>query len=177
MGLENSYILGQLEDDIDSSESQISINERSLFLYDQSELIRSIKKRLSKYEIKFLLDKTKDSNEEFWILLLNTLIKHYSLNSIKPYLSEAFKLLDIKKDTVDLLVFIKFTIMKLIDKGTIDRNMSRKVFENIVSSLNSNEKIDIPRFIKDIILYTDNESFNFFRDRIIKESAMSYDED
>jgi len=172
MGLEDSYILGQLSDEIDADESASEVNERSLFQYNQSQVLGSLNKRISKYELKFLLKEIKDSNDEFWALLLRSIIKTYSLNSLKPYLSEGFEVFDIRSETIKLLIFIKSLMMTLIDNGDIDENSNRRTLEGV---FNDAEVVSIvPFLMKKAMMYIDNESFKAFLSTVVKESKKEY---
>ena len=117
MDILDSFSLGFLADEIDnSSETQDEVNERNLNLYDQEVLSTSINKRLSKFSLDFLLEKLKGSNDEFWQLIFNGLIKIYSLNALKVFIPSSYANPDKRSKEAIVISLIKFIKLDLIEK-------------------------------------------------------------
>lgn len=171
MGLENSIFLGYLPDEEESEETQEEVNERSLKLYNQSQLIDGISKRISRFELRLLLENLKNSNDEFWILLLKVIIKEYSLNPLKLYLAEGFSGFNRIREIKKLLIFIKILLIeKIIDKE-LKQDIFRSEFETFINSL------DPPELMRVSIKLIDTESLEFFIRHIILESKSDYSEE
>lgn len=170
MGLEEHLILGKLSDELESDIPQEEINELSIFQYNQFQLITFIGERISKYELKFLLDELKDSNEEFWTLVLGKIIGKYSLNSLKPYLSSGFRMFNIKTEIPKLLYFLKIDFIDIIIDKKINTDITRKELFRLLKSTNN----IIPKlFIRSINLI-DNESFEGLVRILINESKLEF---
>jgi len=169
MGLDDFTYLGEVSDEM-GDETTDEVNTRIIHMHNQGQLISGIKRKLSKYEMRFLLSELKDDNDEYWYLILRTIIKTYSLNSLKPYLSEGFGVLDIKKEVKKLLVFIKLKIMKLIDLNKIYEGIKRSELADLF------KEVKAPKLMHMTLLYIDNDSLDLFKKTVLKENNSEYSE-
>lgn len=168
MGLEDYVFLGYLSDEEEAEETQEEVNERSLHLYDQSQLIDGIGKRMSRSELRLLMERLKNSNDEFWTLLLKIIIKEYSLNPLKLYIAEGFSGMNRIREIKRLVIFIKIILIeRVIDKG-VDININRGEFEDFISDLKP------PELMRLSIKLIDRESFGLFIKKIFSESKEDY---
>jgi len=170
MGLDDFTYLGELSDEL-GDEPTDEVNDRIIHMHNQGELISGIKKKMSKYELRFFLTTLKDENDEYWYLVLRTIIKVYSLNSLKPYLSDGFDVLYIKREVKKLLVFIKLKLMRLIDLNKIFESIQRSELNDLF------EDINIPKLMSIALKYIDNDSLDLFLKTILKENKSDYTED
>lgn len=169
MGLDEFTYLGELSDEL-GDESTDEVNDRVIHMHNQGELISGIKRKISKYELRFLLTELKDENNEYWYLVLRTIIKVYSLNSLKPYLSDGFDVLDIKREVKKLVVFIKLKIMKLIDLNKIYEGIRRSELNDVF------KEIKLPKLMETALTYIDNDSLDLFLKTILRENKSEYSE-
>ena len=174
MEILDSLSLGFLADEIDnSSETQSEVSERNLYLYNQESLAKAVDKRVSKFSLDFLLEKLIGSNDEFWSLIFNRLIKVYSLNALKVFIPSSYENPDKRSKeevVISLIKFIKLNLISKIEDGSINSNISRDEIERLFDEMKA--PIDMIWFIK----LTDNESLDAFISQIFKESKMEYDE-
>jgi len=171
MGLESNIFLGYLPDEEEAEETQEEVNERSINLYNQSQLIDGISKRLSRFELRLLMENLKNSNDEFWTLLLKIIIKEYSLNPLKLYLAEGFSGFNRIREVKKLLIFIKIILIeKIIEKG-LNIDVARGEFETFIQDLDPSELMGVS------IKLIDTESLRFFIRAIIAESKSDYSEE
>ena len=167
MGIDEYTYLGELPDEY-GDETTDDVNDRIIHMHNQRQLLDSIKKKVSKYELKFLLKELGDENEEFWHLVLITLIKTYSLNNLKSYLADGFDNMDLKKEVRNLFIFIKFKMIRLIENKKIFKEMNRDELES------SFDNIVIPKLMKDVLLFLDNDSLDLFLNNIVEEEKSDY---
>lgn len=171
MGLESNIFLGYLTDEEGDDETQEEVNERTLNLYDQSQLIDSIGRRVSRFELRLLMENLKFSNDEFWVLLLKVIIKEYSLNPLKLYLAEGFSGFNRAREVKKLLVFIKIILIeKIIDSG-LNPDITRGEFETFIESLNP------PELMRVSIRLIDSNSLKSFIRALIIESKSDYSDE
>ncbi len=159
--------LGSIPDPLDSEDTTEEVNEDLLFVYDQLELIKSVGKRLSVYELEFLLQNTAGSDKSFWLRVLLEIINIYSLNSLKQYLYNEY-LFDPMKDVRKLLILIKIKLTKKIEEDKIDQ-LNRQSLLELIDSIKYDNKL-----LKDAIIYIDKESLNKFTSTILYESTLDY---
>ena len=166
----DSVILGRLVDEIESEDDQTDLNERSLFLHDQEVLIKSIDRKISKYELTFLLEQIKDSSDEFWVSLLKKIIRCYSLNSLKTILSTTSSS-DLTQSILRLLIFIKIELVNYIeDKMLKVEDLDREKLEEIIISMDSGNS----ELFMVTLSYLDKESLHRMIHKLVNESKMEY---
>lgn len=173
MDILDSLSLGFLADEEDDSETQSEVSERNLDLYNQEALAKAIDKRVSKFSLDFLLEKLKGSNEEFWSLIFNRLIKFYSLNALKVFIPSVYANPDKRSKeavVISLIKFIKLDLIGKIEEGTLKDDIDRIGLEKLFEEMKA--PINMIWFIK----LTDNESLEIFISKIFNESKMEYDE-
>jgi hypothetical protein len=167
MGIQDSLILGITSDEMDSNLDQDEINEISLYLYDQEELLRKVKERMSKYMLEFYIEKIPAEDIEFWSIMLQEIIQVYSLNSLKPYMAEVFRTPELGKNIKDLLWFVKTDLItNTVENITIDTTR-----EKLVELLKSWKA---PILLVYAINMNDGGSLDSFKKAIVQESKMDY---
>lgn len=167
----DDIVLGRLVDlqDNDSDEDQCDLNAESLYIYDQKQLLESVKYRVSKYAILYYLDTLNSAPFDLWKSLLRNIIDHYSLNSLKPYLSETFpSSIDVTRETKLLFYFLKVTLINIINENT---NLS---INDIISRVK--ERDNNPWLFGYAIDYLDADSMIEFQTSIRLESKQDYNE-
>ncbi len=167
-------VLGRVTDFEENEIPQEIISGESLFIYNQNELLKSIKRRISKYELKFLIDEVKDSNIEYFREIIKLLSSHYSLNSLRSFLTPSFTKLDFRKETIKLLYFLKVYLLEKL----FEYNINEDHFSNMndfESFLNEKNIRVVPMF-RFALKYIDRESFQSFISKIISESKSQYTE-
>lgn len=169
MGLDNYVFLGSLPDDEEAEETQEEVNERTLNLCNQSQLIDAVEKRVSKSEFIFLMENLKESNEEYWMTILMVIIKEYALNPLKLYLAEGFGSINKIDETKKLLMFIKLKLIDAVFEKSINLDIDRESFTKFVYEL------EPPKFMKITLRYVDNDSLKILIKRLIKESKSEYE--
>jgi len=171
MSLADSYILGKHSDLLDPDLTQEEVNEKSLFIYDQEELIRKTEVRISKYELDFLINSVKeDSPREFWLRVLKKLIKKYFLNSLKSLLNDEYPTFNQRREIIDLLIFMKTKMPMIVKEKKIDQDIERNRLKEIMNEVES------PDSIRYALKYIDKTSLNRFVKEIIKESKQDYED-
>lgn len=171
MGLEDYIFLGFMTDEEEAEETQEEVNERSLNLYDQRKLIEGVSHRMSRSELRLLMERLKFSNDEFWTLLLKIIIKEYALNPLKLYLAEGFSGINRIREVKRLLIFIKIILIEKIINIGMDINIGRGEIEEYLKELNP------PELMRVSMKLIDNESLGFFIKKIIEESKSDYPEE
>jgi len=116
MSLEDSILSARLVDEESDDETQIEVNEESLFLHDQRELLEKISdKDVSKFEIDYLITNLEagESSRMYWGTLYKECIKVFSLNTLKIFLSTEF---DIDKipEVKQLVRFLKGELRQIL---------------------------------------------------------------
>ena len=164
MGLQDSLILGALADEIDQDDTQIEINEESLYNYDKQTLYENIKNRISKYDLEFYFEQIPDTDINYWMLILQQMIKVYHLNSLKVFLPEGFITDDLSKHIINLVYFIKYIL--LTSDKEISISLDRESIRNIL------EELKCPKLVLYFIMLTDNESLKLFLKRIVYERGV-----
>jgi len=172
MSLADSLILGKLTDLLDPELTQEEKNEESLFIYNQEELIKKISVKISRYEIDFLVDEVKEKSPlEYWLRILKTLIKKYSLNPLKSLLNNEYHTLNQREVIIELLYFMKVELPKIVIEKRIsislDRTTLKSLFKNTMT----------PKSFLYTLKYIDNDSLERMLKEIIKESKQEYTED
>lgn len=170
MPIQNSVILGVMPDELESLETQEEVNEISMYLHDQREFLDQIQIRISKYLIDFYMKEFSYRDLEYWLVVLQEIIRVYSLNSLKSFLVEGFRTSQMGIDIKNLLWFLK---TKLID-GLVDKKIMITI-ETVRNDLLSKMKeLDAPPLLTYAIDLSDDESLISFKRVIIKESKMDF---
>jgi len=171
MSLIDSVLLGKLADDIDGEDTQEEVNEESLFLYNQNDLLKSISEKISRYELVYLLNQVKISYNEYWLDVLKEIINVYDLNSLKHYLTDNIDIPNFNMEIKRLLLFLKLKINYKSFKGmsTYEKYIAenRQVIEKKLMEFNP------PLLMKLAIDYIDNESLGRFLSKIAEISYMN----
>jgi hypothetical protein len=155
MSLEDSVILGLQADPSISDETQEDVNESSLWISDQKDLLESVSdKYISRYEIDFLMGNVSDSNGIYWNDVLKEIIGVYHLNTLKFFLedeSTSDKIIEIKK----LLRFLKVDLQTalLVDSFPLYRDEIKNYLK----------KYDAPRYMIFAINTIDKEDLENFK--------------
>jgi len=174
MGIMDDVVLGVITD-LDVNEyTQEEVNEESLFLFDQNNLLKSVKLRMSAYSLYYYFNVLKDSEDLYWKRFLREIISHYSINSLKPYLSEGYPTnMDLINQTKLMYYFIKISLIKTLEEH---REYAVTSKENLEILIIEND-LNPPKLFKIAMLGIDNESFDLFMKTILYERTKEYSED
>ena len=173
MGLEEHEILGSLVDEMDSEESQEDFNYELLKIHDSQEFLNQLKRRMSRYMISFYLGRDlEEIMPTLWKKMLNELIRVYSLNALKVYLSPGMEPIDFNEQIRKLMIFIKYSVINLAIDGKISYFMNVEEFKNLLKG-----QSNIPTFMTYFLDYSDIESLNRFIKKVVDESKEEYEED
>lgn len=170
----DDQVLGRVADFEDNEIPQDIISGESLFIHNQNELLKSIKRRISKYELDYLMDQVKTSNNDFWREVIKRVSGYYTLNSLRSFLTPSFTKLDFAKETIKLLYFLKVRLPEVLFDNNIDYDFFSEAndFEKFLEE----KKINIVPFFKFVLKYIDRDSFREFIRTIISESKTPYSE-
>jgi hypothetical protein len=164
----DSQVLGRLTDEIDSDIPQEDVNEESWFRFNQTNLIESMFKKISEYELKYLIEDVYNSDNEYWKIVLKSLIRHFSLHSFKIYLFNEIDIFGEKNDIIKLIYFIKIILQNKLMR--IKSNyFERENFINLLKTIKST-----PDYFSNLILDLDDESYSIFIKKLLKESQEEY---
>ena len=155
----DSEILGSVVID-GEDETQEDVNEESILIHDQSDLIDLIRADdYSKHEIIFLINNVaENSNNAFWSLAFKEILKTFSLNTLKNFVTPY--LTDNERDEV--IQLIKILKIDLKDKLMVEKfPESREEILKYIESIEINSKLlsyairtvdneDLKKFIKKI---------------------------
>jgi len=148
------------------------IVEEEMAFLNSKDLLFSITKKTSKYELQFLLDELeKKGNSQFWLVVLKQIIKVYSLNSLKTYLSIGNSIDDFSSEIKKLLLFIKTKLVLKFEYDKIPLTISRVELKKLLIEMNASKLLRIA--IRDI----DNESLSIFLNVLVRESQSDYTSD
>ena len=151
----DSMILGRLVDFEENDVDQCDLNTESLYLYDQSCLLKSVKVKTSKPDILYYYDVLSEAPNNLWLILLRNIIEHYSLNSLKPLLTNEFST-GLSKEVRVLFFFIKIKLLDMLDDLRIEDNYSKESVLELVKKVALDNKTS-PLF-RYAIYYIDTES-------------------
>jgi len=167
MGLDSYAVLGNTLDEYENIETQEDLNIRSMHMYHQKRLLDIIDKKISKYELKYLFEELSRTAPEFWKLVLRYIIKVYSLNSIRPYLSDGYSNVDLVREVRKLLVFIKVVLINQDIKPDLTRQKVVDIFK----------KHDAPKLMNVALIYIDDISLENFLTTLHVEGKQEYYEE
>jgi len=170
MPIQNSIVLGAMTDELESEETQEEINEISLYLHDQREFLDQIEVRISKYLIDFYMKEFSYRDLEYWLVVLQEIIRVYSLNGLKPFLAEGFRTTQIAVDIRNIVWFLK---VKLID-ALVDKKIMFTIETSRDDLLSKMKEFDAPSLLIYAVNLSDDESLTSFKRAIIKESKMDF---
>ena len=177
MNILDDPILGTLVDEIESDYSQEDVNQQSLYVHNQIELLDAIDKRKSKYELSYYVDNVSYLDLDYWVRLLKEVIRFYSINSLKIYLADEFQnnaqfdLAKFQKDVKSLILAIKIDLIDYIKDGKLVEMFDREAFYQFLIDNNIQSSLLIWA-----INYIDVESFEEFRDKLFNEAKQEYEE-
>lgn len=167
MPLNNDLVLGSLADDIDPVDTQEEINSLSLYIHDYRGLIESIDNRISKYELDFLTEELDIDDEDLWKNILQRIIKVYSLNNLKLFVSNSM-FSTFGNLVKELLYDLKLRMLKDIEEKKITRTMSQIELHNY---LKENKYSHLTIWA---LQFIDRESYMYFMDKLFAESYSQY---
>lgn len=156
MSLDDSVLTGRLVDN-ESDETQEEVNEESLFLHDQRDLLEKISdKDVSKYEIDYLIDNLEEgeASRMYWGTLLKECIKVYGLNTLKLFLATEFEI-DKIPEVKNLVRFLKGRLPQILIDEPLPTNR-----EDIIKFL---KKYESPHMLIYAIDTMDRESLEKFK--------------
>lgn len=155
VSIDESYLLGRLPDSEDGTETQEEVNEESLNLHNQRDLLDQISsKTVSRWEIKFLVDEVREADGIFWAVCLKEIIQVYGLTTLKMFLDD-----ELSKDKInevsELLLFLKFYLP--------DRIIDKKLPYSREDMITYMEKAKAPHYIIFALQTIDRDSFGRFK--------------
>lgn len=158
-----SSVIGRLSDEIDNVKPQCEIDEESLHMVDQQDLLKCMSRRSSEYELTYLFKQVKSDDVAYWETLLSTVIKNYSLNSLKLFVEKVSRNFDLKTELIKLIIFIKVNLIRHFELNELVTNLNREYYTEIIS------KLKPPFLMKHTLLFIDNESLDLFIKKLKKE--------
>jgi hypothetical protein len=170
MPIQDSVILGVMPDELESLETQEEVNEISMYMHDQREFLDQLGVRISKYLVDFYMKEFSYKDLEYWLVVLQEIIRVYSLNGLKPFLAEGFRTSQMGIDIRNIVWFLK---TKLID-GLVDKKIMITVETSRDDLLSKIKELDAPPLLTYAIDLSDDESLVSFKRAIIKESKMDF---
>lgn len=168
MNILDSIEMGRMCDPEHPEIDQEDVNEESMYLLNKKILINDLNNKVSRFTFSGRLKDIDIADNVFWIEYLKEIIKIYSLNSLKVYLSYSYQYEGINHDIKDMILYIKSNLIDQClyttffdDKLTIDE------FYNKLTAVKS------PKLLRHAIKFIDKESFNNFVITLKKESRKS----
>lgn len=165
MGLDDYLVLGFMTDELESETPQTEKNIDNIFMMNQKTLLDGVDKKLSRYELNYLLDELNDANEEFWKTLLKIIISTYSMNVLKPFLNDSYDELGkihLKDEVIGLLRFLKIGITEYVDDSENRGMIKRSLFEYV------KDKEENTYLMKYFLVYTDSDSWDKFKYKVLQ---------
>jgi hypothetical protein len=169
----DDLVLGRMTDFEDNEIPQEIISAEALFLHYQNQLLKLIKKRISKYELDFLINEIKTSDISFWREVIRRLASTYTLNPLRSFLTPSFTRLNFINETIKLLYLLKIELPEKLSENNIRNHeyFSRKEdFEKFLEEKN----IKPVAFFKFSLRYIDMANFQEFIRKIVNESRLTY---
>lgn len=173
----DDIVLGRVVDFEENDISQEELNSDSLFLFDQHNLIKCAKYRISKYTLNYYLNALSHCDTDLWKIVLKELIKVYSLNSLKDFLIDSFPTeISLQVEVPKLIYFIKVDLIDYIINKNLDIEhlRNRNPFLKEISDELGLDKI--PYLFKYCMNYIDKESYLRMISRIIRDKFAEYSE-
>lgn len=172
--LEDTKIIGKISDPINNEFSQEMINSISLYEVNKNNLLDSIKYRISRFELSYLLDELKDSlvEKEYWLDVLKEIINVYKFNSLKIFLSND-RLIDkdISIEIMNLVKFIKINLIEMFEDKEI------QLVDNMgVMYKKLKEKENVSKLFLRGLLFVDIDSYDQMVKILDNESKQDYKE-
>lgn len=167
MSLLEKPFLGNLVDTEDSDQDQSDYNAYLLKETDRFDLIYSINKRISESLLKFFIDKLDLNDIEYFNIILNQIAKSYKLNYLKLYKYNLNKKSEFIQNIILLLIYLKITLMNIIELKKINKNITRDEFEDFLNKNNA------PILFIESIKFIDKYNYEKFINRIFNE--VEYD--
>lgn len=175
MGLDDYAVLGTMSDELDGDDDQEDVNESSLFYVACTQLVEATRQRISKYDLENIFDDIKEyggdiDSIDIWEPVLKELIKFYSLNPLKFFLSEGSRNTNLSIWTRQLLLFIKNELLKYYSDNPVKNvnEINRESLKMVLTTLRA------PYFMKYTLFYIDNDSLGKFAYRIFNEFKLEY---
>jgi len=151
-------------------------NAKSLYLYDQNMLLKSINLRISRSTLSYYIENLKRSPVGFWIRSLRNIISVYSLNNLKLFLNDTERVEDLSSKIKDLLLFVKVDLIDylFLNKFYTKNYMEKEEFLSLIRK----SELNIPYLFKWVMVYIDKDSYDLFIKRVLEESSEeSYSEE
>ena len=177
----DSTILGRKVDPSVTDVPQEMLDTESLFLFDQQNLVKAVRERVSIFMLNDYIEDLYESPIEYWKnILLREIVSYYSLNTLKLYMSEIFSNIDIKNEIINLLRFLKGDFLKLIKEKfpkEVQNNQTEDLDYNEVKVWITEQVQTSPFLFVMAIGSIDSLSFELFIQTVIDESSQdSYSE-
>lgn len=166
--------LGQTVDEVESNYSQTDLNNMLLIEHDRRAILESLKYKISRPNLEFLLNSIDLNDNLFYKNLLNEIASVYSLHIAKIYADGILSTKSISSETLKFLFYLKIKLINNIDKSIqlndiiINRDITRDKFEEYLKLDNA------PEIMNMCIKYMDKENYKRFINRINLESSMTY---
>jgi len=143
-------------DEEDSDEDQTDLDAYNLLNIDKEDLIDQVKKESSTQYINVLAHNVRNVESLYWTQLLNAIINTYSMNYLRAYTNEGNGLSDMRKEVVDLLIFLKSGFDGIFNKK--NSPFKRKKLYPCQDYVQKHGD-KLPTLFRLFILFTDEESF------------------
>jgi len=157
----NHVIMGRLVDPSLTDISQETLNAESLFINDKQVLLNLVKEKTTKQDLNFYFDILQDCPNDYWFLLLDEIIKYYSLNSINIIINDISlsNNLDIQKAVKNLFYFLKNYQFEKITKDFLKSKKEDLTNYTFYLKTLKEKSIEIPYLFNWFLTYTDSQSF------------------